>query len=96
MFLAMYAPWCLFCQAMAPDYNKLARHYKDRDDVVIGSFNAIANDVPEGYEMQGYPTLFFVGAKAKASGNTGPVYYKGKRSFEAMRDFIESQISGSI
>mmetsp|Transcript_11556 Transcript_11556/g.30482 ORF Transcript_11556/g.30482 Transcript_11556/m.30482 type:complete len:543 (+) Transcript_11556:73-1701(+) len=94
VFLVMYAPFCQFCMEMSGDFKRLGRHFMDRTDVVIGTFNAVANDVPEGYDMQGYPTLIWVSAKAKAKGDFAPVYYGGKRKFQAMRDFIESALLG--
>jgi hypothetical protein len=52
--------------------------------VKIVAFDATAGDVPKGYDVQGYPTLFFVPADTKK-----PISYDGERELDAMVSFIE-------
>ncbi len=46
------------------------------------------NDLPMGYEVEGYPTLYF---KPR---NSGPVFFdKGERTLAALSEFIEAHRS---
>jgi protein disulfide isomerase family A protein 3 len=46
--------------------------------------DATAHTVPKGYDVQGYPTLFFLPAGAKK-----PIAYDGEREASAMEAFIK-------
>lgn len=52
------------------------------EDVQIVKFDATANDVPQPFEVRGFPTLFWL---PKGSKDT-PVKYEGGRELE---DFIK-------
>lgn len=45
VFIKMYAPWCGHCKSMAPAWEEFAESMKDDDSVIIGDFDATANDV---------------------------------------------------
>ena len=44
VFIKMYAPWCGHCKSMAPAWEEFAESMKDDDSVIIGDFDATAND----------------------------------------------------
>mmetsp|Transcript_20419 Transcript_20419/g.64474 ORF Transcript_20419/g.64474 Transcript_20419/m.64474 type:complete len:426 (-) Transcript_20419:440-1717(-) len=82
-----YAPWCGHCKALAPEYGKLGKKFEEEEDVLIAKFDADAHTVPSGYDVQGFPTIFYV-----PKGGT-PEPYNGDRTADAMADFIRGKRS---
>uniref|UniRef100_A0AC34PWC8 Protein disulfide-isomerase n=1 Tax=Panagrolaimus sp. JU765 TaxID=591449 RepID=A0AC34PWC8_9BILA len=74
-----YAPWCGHCKSLAPKYEELATKLRD-EDVVIAKFDATANDVPAGFDVRGFPTLYWVPK------NGSPIPYSSGRE---VKDFIK-------
>ncbi|KAI6241457.1 Protein disulfide-isomerase [Aphelenchoides fujianensis] len=78
--IEFYAPWCGHCKSLAPKYEELATKLKD-EDVVIAKMDATANDVPPGYDVRGFPTIYWLPKDTKT-----PVAYNGGRE---VKDFIK-------
>jgi protein disulfide isomerase family A protein 3 len=81
VLIEFYAPWCGHCKALAPKLEELATKL-NKEDVLIVKMDATANDVPPGYEVRGYPTLFWLPKNDKSN----PVAYNGGRE---VKDFIK-------
>ncbi|XP_001599732.2 protein disulfide-isomerase A3 [Nasonia vitripennis] len=79
--IEFYAPWCGHCKKLAPIFDELGDKLVD-EDVEIVKFDATANDVPQPYEVRGFPTLFWVPKDSKDS----PVKYEGGRDLD---DFVK-------
>ena len=80
VFVKYYAPWCGHCKKLAEPWKELAEKMAEFPDVVIGKFDATANEA-DGVEIRGYPTLIFY-----PKDNKEGVSYDGERdvaSFEA-------------
>jgi hypothetical protein len=52
--------------------------------VVLAAMDATAHTVPSSFEVQGYPTLFFVPANDKKN----PVSYEGGRDAQGIISFM--------
>ncbi|CAD5210018.1 unnamed protein product [Bursaphelenchus xylophilus] len=78
--IEFYAPWCGHCKSLAPKYDELAAKLSD-EDVIIAKMDATANDVPPGYDVKGFPTLFWLPKDTKV-----PVPYNSGRE---VKDFIK-------
>ena len=89
VFVKFFAPWCGHCKALKPEFNKVGRHFKDDAGVTIGAFDATASDPPQGFDIQGYPTIMYV----KASDKKNPVPYEGARDSDAMIEWIKENRS---
>lgn len=62
------------------------------DTVTIAAMDASTHTAPEQFDVQGFPTLFFVpGDKSKA-----PIPYEGHRETKAMSDFIRKHATNKI
>ncbi|EOY34347.1 Disulfide isomerase L-2 isoform 2 [Theobroma cacao] len=46
VLLEIYAPWCGHCQAFEPTYNKLAKHLRGIDSLVIAKMDGTTNEHP--------------------------------------------------
>jgi len=77
-----YAPWCGHCKALAPTWDQLAADTADIADLVIGKFDATANEVA-GLDIRGYPTLKFY-----PKGEKTPVDYNGGREVDDFKGWL--------
>jgi len=84
VFVEFYAPWCGHCKQLAPVWDKLGEHFKDRDDIVIAKSDATANEFAD-VEVQGFPTL-----KYFPKGEKNIVDYNGGRDLETLIKFVEN------
>ena len=84
----MYAPWCGHCKALAPKYEALGGAVQAAGlsaTLAIAKMDGTANEVDvDGFDVQGFPTLFFFKAGSKA-----PLPYDGPREAAAMIAFIK-------
>ncbi|KAK6731806.1 hypothetical protein RB195_007954 [Necator americanus] len=81
--IEFYAPWCGHCKALAPKYEELATKL-EKEDVLIVKMDATANDVPPLFQVQGFPTLYWLPKNKKDS----PVPYSGGREVKDFINFI--------
>ena len=70
------------CQALKPTYKELGTRLAGAD-VVVGAMDATANSPPDGYDVQGYPTLIFKTASGKTTS------YDGDRDVDSMVAYIK-------
>jgi len=82
VLVEFYAPWCGHCKSLEPKYNELAEKLKDEPNIVIAKVDATANDVPQPYDVRGFPTIYFSPAGSKDD----PKKYNGGREVD---DFIK-------
>lgn len=65
VLLEIYAPWCGHCQSLEPIYNKLARHLREIDSIVIAKMDGTTNEHPRA-KADGFPTILFFPAGNKS------------------------------
>lgn len=81
ILIEFYAPWCGHCKNLAPAYEEVGKAMEG-ENVDIVKMDATANDVPGPFEVQGFPTLFWLPKDDKAN----PRKYEGGRD---AKDFIK-------
>ncbi|KXG29239.2 protein disulfide isomerase-like 1-4 isoform X2 [Sorghum bicolor] len=86
---SIYAPWCGHCQSLEPTYNKLARHLRGVDSLVIAKMDGTANEHPRA-KSDGYPTILFYPAGKKSF---EPITFEGERTVVDMYKFIKKHAS---
>merc|ERR1719273_2107377 len=82
-----YQSWCGHCTAMKPDWDRLAEEAKGMSGVFVADVNC--GDQPEickDVGVEGYPTI-------KYYKNAEPFDYKGGRGYEALREFVDKELS---
>ncbi|VDK85333.1 unnamed protein product, partial [Cylicostephanus goldi] len=66
VLIEFYAPWCGHCKAFEPKYKELAAKLKKTEpNLVIAKMDAIANDAPSPYSVEGFPTIYFAPSSKK-------------------------------
>ncbi|XP_030644331.1 protein disulfide isomerase family A, member 8 [Chanos chanos] len=81
VLIEFYAPWCGHCKKLEPKYVELAEQLSGNPNIVIAKMDATANDIPQGYDVQGFPTIYLAAAGNKEE----PKRYEGVRE---VKDFI--------
>lgn len=71
---------------MAPKWEEFAKN-EENSGAVIGDFDATANDVPAGFDVQGFPTLYWI----PKGGD--PVKYQGGREVKDFTDYLKKHAS---
>lgn len=85
-----YAPWCGHCKKLAPVFDELGEKMAN-EEVEIVKFDATANDVPAGYDVRGFPTLYWVPKDSKT-----PVRYEGGRDVEDFVKYIAEKATNPL
>merc|ERR1711902_340048 len=79
-----YAPWCGHCKKLHPTWDKLAKKYKNSDDVIIAKIDSTENEI-KGIKIKGFPTIkLFMQDVNKVKD------YDGKRTVDGFVKFIEA------
>ncbi|WOL09609.1 hypothetical protein Cni_G18362 [Canna indica] len=85
VLLEIYAPWCGHCQALEPTYNKLAKHLRGIESLVIAKMDGTTNEHPRA-KSDGFPTLLFFPAGNKSF---EPLTVDTDRTVKALYKFIK-------
>jgi len=88
--IEFYAPWCGHCKKLTPIYDELGEKMAD-EDVVIAKMDATANDVPDGFDVQGFPTIYWLPKNSKK-----PVSYGAGRELDDFVKYIAKEASEEL
>jgi len=89
VLIEFYAPWCGHCKKLTPIYDELGEKMAG-EDVEIVKMDATANDVPPGFDVRGFPTIFWVKKGAK------PVSYNGGREVDDFVNYIAKHATSEL
>lgn len=91
ILIEFYAPWCGHCKKLAPIFDELGTALADETGVEIVKMDATANDVPQPFEVHGFPTLYWY-PKDKSS----PVRYDGGRELDDFVNYISKHATSEL
>ncbi|XWS53266.1 hypothetical protein CRYUN_Cryun11dG0142700 [Craigia yunnanensis] len=89
VLLEIYAPWCGHCQSLEPTYNKLAKHLRSIDSLVIAKMDGTTNEHPRA-KSDGFPTILFFPAGNKSF---DPITVDTDRTVVAFYKFLKKHAS---
>ncbi|KAI8573671.1 hypothetical protein RHMOL_Rhmol01G0295200 [Rhododendron molle] len=89
VLLEIYAPWCGHCQALERTYNKLAKHLRSIESLIITKMDGTTNEHPRA-KADGFPTLLFFPAGNKSS---DPITVDADRTVVAFYKFLKKHAS---
>ncbi|KAL1817111.1 hypothetical protein DCAR_0521526 [Daucus carota subsp. sativus] len=89
VLLEIYAPWCGHCQSLEPTYNKLAKHLRSVESLVIAKMDGTTNEHPRA-KSDGFPTLLFFPAGNKSF---DPITVDVDRTVVAFYKFLKKHAS---
>ncbi|KAK4440741.1 protein disulfide isomerase-like 1-4 [Sesamum alatum] len=89
VLLEIYAPWCGHCQALEPTYNKLAKHLRGIESLVIAKMDGTTNEHPRA-KADGFPTILFFPAGKKS---VDPIAVDSDRTVVAFYKFLKKHAS---
>lgn len=90
VLIEFYAPWCGHCKKLTPIYEELGQKMAG-ENVEIVKMDATANDVPPGFDVRGFPTLFWLPKDTKK-----PVAYQGGREVDDFVKFIAEKATDEL
>ncbi|KAL0303090.1 UNVERIFIED_CONTAM: protein disulfide isomerase-like 1-3 [Sesamum radiatum] len=89
VLLEIYAPWCGHCQALEPIYNKLGKHLRGIDSLVIAKMDGTTNEHPRA-KPDGFPTILFFPAGNKSF---DPITFDANRTVVDFYKFLKKHAS---
>nr|XP_020477138.1 protein disulfide-isomerase A3-like isoform X3 [Monopterus albus] len=92
VLIQFYSPSCPHCKKLEPVYRELADTLSSDPSIVITKMNAVDNDIPLGYDVQGYPTIYFAPVGKKDE----PIRYEGVRELKDFLKFLNREASHSL
>merc|ERR1712223_39910 len=90
VLVEFYAPWCGYCKKLTPIYDELGEKMAD-EEVEIVKMDATANDVPAGFNVRGFPTLFWYPKDTKKA-----VSYDGGRELDDFVKYIAEKATDEL
>uniref|UniRef100_A0A8C6P4B7 Protein disulfide-isomerase A3 n=1 Tax=Nothobranchius furzeri TaxID=105023 RepID=A0A8C6P4B7_NOTFU len=87
VLIQFFSPLCPHCKKLEPVYRELADTLHSDPNIVIAKMNAVYNDIPLGYDVQGFPTIYFAPVGKKDE----PIRYQGTRELKDFLKFLKSE-----
>ncbi|CAN6214965.1 unnamed protein product [Urochloa humidicola] len=87
VFLEVYTPWCVDCEAISKNVEKVAKHFSGLDNLKFARIDASVNEHPK-LKVNNYPALFIYPAEDKSS----PIKVPKKLSVKDMAKLIKEKL----
>ncbi|KAK9102679.1 hypothetical protein Sjap_019933 [Stephania japonica] len=90
VLLEVHTPWCIKCEDMRKQIEKLAKHFKGLNDLIIARIDASVNEHPR-LQVDDYPSLLFYPANDKLN----PIKLSNKSNLKELATFIKKNVKTS-
>ncbi|XP_068603609.1 protein disulfide isomerase family A, member 8 [Brachionichthys hirsutus] len=87
VLIQFHSPSCPHCKKLEPVYRALADELYSNPNIVIATMNGVDNDVPPGYDIHGFPTIYYAPVGRKDE----PIRYEGGREVKDFLQFLRRQ-----
>ncbi|XP_006297318.2 protein disulfide isomerase-like 1-6 [Capsella rubella] len=87
VLLEVHTPWCLNCEALSKQVEKLSKHFKGFENLVFARIDASANEHPK-LKVDDYPTILLY----KTGEKENPLKLATKSSAKEMAVFINREL----
>ncbi|CAN6202418.1 unnamed protein product [Urochloa humidicola] len=87
VFLEVYTPWCVDCEAISKNVEKVAKHFSGLDNLKFARIDASVNEHPK-LKVNNYPALFIYPAEDKSN----PIKVSKKLSVKDMARLIKEKL----
>ncbi|XP_010503804.1 PREDICTED: protein disulfide isomerase-like 1-6 [Camelina sativa] len=87
VILEVHTPWCVNCEALSKQVEKLSKHFKGFENLVFARIDASANEHPK-LEVDDYPTILLY----KTGEKENPLKLSTKSSAKEMAVFINGEL----
>lgn len=91
VLLEVFTPWCFNCETTSKHVEKMAKHFKDLDNLVFARIDASANEHPK-LKVDDYPTLLFYTASDKAN----PIKLSTKSGLKDLAASIKKNLKANV
>ncbi|CAL1400284.1 unnamed protein product [Linum trigynum] len=91
ILLEIFTPWCINCETTSKQVEKLAKHFKGSDSLVVARIDASANEHPK-LQVADYPTLLLYPEDGKAN----PIKLSTKSSGKDMAATINKHLKSKV
>ncbi|KAK6629815.1 hypothetical protein RUM43_003635 [Polyplax serrata] len=93
-FIKFYAPWCGYCQKLAPMWEDLAKSLENDENVGIAKLDCtIHRTVCNTLEIKGYPTLLWM-QDGKVVSSIEVEKYQGQRTESELKSYVNKMKEG--
>ena len=89
--IAFHAPWCQHCQMLMPVLTKLSLTLL-AEEVDVVKYDAVANDIPRYFNVQGYPTIYLL----TKHGKTSPILFNAPRKHSTLLKFVAEKATNQL
>ena len=89
--ITFHAPWCSHCKMLMPVLKKLAVSLK-LEEVNIVKFDAVSNDIPKYFSVDGFPTIYFLQKNDK----TQPILFNAPRKHSNLLRFVAEKATNPL
>ncbi|CAN1777773.1 Protein disulfide isomerase-like 1-6 [Linum perenne] len=91
VLLEIFTPWCINCETTSKQVEKLAKHFKGSDSLVVARIDASANEHPKLQQVTDFPTLLLYPADDKANPMKLSTKSSGKELAATINKHLKSQ-----
>ncbi|KAF9615400.1 hypothetical protein IFM89_023061 [Coptis chinensis] len=93
VLLEVHTPWCINCESTSKQVEKLAKHFKGLDDLIIARIDASSNEHQE-LQVDEFPSLLFYPSGNKSNPIKLPTKSSSKELAALVKKYLRAEVRG--